>query len=1097
MKQFYKVILAFATVIPAFVSCNKEDDKNTEPVKIVRTVNFSAGEVTKTVFGTPAEGYVPTLWTENKTVGISLNFLAKYESSKPEVSGEGASATFRADIEDNGSSSYSFYAVSPYSSLVSVSSTYSSIQVDIPASQIPLSTSVDESAQILVAKYAAGASFPTSMISMEFEHLTAYGKISFSNLSLADGEAIASVSLTATEDWVGRYYYYPDNQGTLTANSAGKTITLTTTSDSNIWFACAPVDLGGKDVKVVITTDKATTYTKNITIPAGKTFVSGKVNAFTINMAGITADTADEYVLVTSAADLTVGSQVIIAAPGETAMAMSTTQNANNRGATSITKDDNKITGPSDAVQIFTIAEGTTNGTVAFDTGNGYIYAASSSSNWLRTEDDLTANSSWTVSIDGNGIATVVAQGDNTRNYLRYNGTNNPPIFSCYASTSSVDTKVSLYKLTAPDTRAESEIAWSDDLGMGDVKDQELVLPTLTNPHNLTVTYSSSDPNVATVEENAHTVTLLKEGETQIHAVFAGNDDYKPADVYYTLEVYDTREEVTLSFGTASYVLTIGTDDYNNFVGQTATASPSVEVTYALTGDAVGTLNTSNGSITLDGTTTGTATITASFAGDDIYKAANASYTITVDNSAAPVNYSTLETSNVTLSATGGTNASSATVNGQSALKAGTSKNAGAVVIEVPAGTTKLHLHAVGWNGENVTLGIEGATATATPSSLDLTSDTNISGSSTSYSLSNVANYYFCIDLEGITSDTELTFSSSKRFVIWGVNAEAFVDTRDEAGMSWSAENATATYNTGNTLSFDAPTLTLGNAGSVTYSSSDETIATISASGVVSVNLTDNSIKEGSTTIKAIFAGDDNYKPQTVSYTLTVVDDREAVAAPTFSPAAGEVAENTQVSINSVSGATVYYTLDGSVPTTESTVYSEPIVINVAKTVKAIATKTGYRPSAVASATYTIAGGDEPKTSSLVFTAACGGSGTADDGTVWTVTSDGTESNFDSTKGIHYGTGSAEVKYITLTTSDITGTISKVVVNASTASGVSATVGVTVGGNAFGGDPKSLTTSAANYSFEGSASGEIVVTVTKPSKAAKALYVKSIEVTYN
>ena len=139
----------------------------------------------------------------------------------------------------------------------------------------------------------------------------------------------------------------------------------------------------------------------------------------------------------------------------------------------------------------------------------------------------------------------------------------------------------------------------------------------------------------------------------------------------------------------------------------------------------------------------------------------------------------------------------------------------------------------------------------------------------------------------------------------------------------------------------------------------------------------------------------------------------------------------------------------------------------------------------------------DPKTSTLTFTAACGGSGTADDGTVWTVTSDGTESTYDATKGIHYGTGSAEVKYITLTTSDITGTISKVVVNASTASGVSATVGVTVGGNAFGGDPKSLTTSAANYSFEGSASGEIVVTVTKPSKAAKALYVKSIEVTYN
>ncbi len=134
--------------------------------------------------------------------------------------------------------------------------------------------------------------------------------------------------------------------------------------------------------------------------------------------------------------------------------------------------------------------------------------------------------------------------------------------------------------------------------------------------------------------------------------------------------------------------------------------------------------------------------------------------------------------------------------------------------------------------------------------------------------------------------------------------------------------------------------------------------------------------------------------------------------------------------------------------------------------------------------------------STLTFTAACGGSGTADDGAKWTVTSDGTESTWDKDKGIHYGTSSAQVKYIQLSTSDILGNITKVVVNASTASGVTATVSVTVGGSAFGGSAQSLTTSAANYTFEGSASGEIIVLITKPSKATKALYCKSIEVTY-
>ena len=139
-------------------------------------------------------------------------------------------------------------------------------------------------------------------------------------------------------------------------------------------------------------------------------------------------------------------------------------------------------------------------------------------------------------------------------------------------------------------------------------------------------------------------------------------------------------------------------------------------------------------------------------------------------------------------------------------------------------------------------------------------------------------------------------------------------------------------------------------------------------------------------------------------------------------------------------------------------------------------------------------GADEVST--LTFEAKANGSGTADDEATWTVTSDGTESNFDNTKGIHYGTSSGQVTYSTLSTSDISGTISKVVVNASTASGVSATVSVTIDGEAFGGDAQSLTTSAANYTFEGSASGEIIVTITKPSKAAKAIYCKSVAVTY-
>ena len=144
--------------------------------------------------------------------------------------------------------------------------------------------------------------------------------------------------------------------------------------------------------------------------------------------------------------------------------------------------------------------------------------------------------------------------------------------------------------------------------------------------------------------------------------------------------------------------------------------------------------------------------------------------------------------------------------------------------------------------------------------------------------------------------------------------------------------------------------------------------------------------------------------------------------------------------------------------------------------------------------------------SDLTFEAACGGTGTADDGKGWTITSDASESNFDgdsgSGRGIHYGTNNTTtglVTYISLTSSDFTvGRITKVEVNAAAAS--AATVQVNIGGSAFGGAPKSLDSSAHPsdpYTFTGNvAADEIEVLITKPAAAAKALYCRSIVVTY-
>lgn len=81
----------------------------------------------------------------------------------------------------------------------------------------------------------------------------------------------------------------------------------------------------------------------------------------------------------------------------------------------------------------------------------------------------------------------------------------------------------------------------------------------------------------------------------------------------------------------------------------------------------------------------------------------------------------------------------------------------------------------------------------------------------------------------------------------------------------------------------------------------------------------------------------------------------EKVTNPVFTPAAGAIFAGTGVTLAcTTEGAAIHYTIDGTEPTAESTPYTEPIVINEATTVKAIAVKDGMEASSVVTAEYTI-----------------------------------------------------------------------------------------------------------------------------------------------
>lgn len=145
-------------------------------------------------------------------------------------------------------------------------------------------------------------------------------------------------------------------------------------------------------------------------------------------------------------------------------------------------------------------------------------------------------------------------------------------------------------------------------------------------------------------------------------------------------------------------------------------------------------------------------------------------------NKPAPSGFATTYTSNVTMTTSATSSAAKVIIGGTKydAVKAGTGGKKGELSIKIPAGTTKLHIHAAGWKGDNSSFTIEGATVS--DKTITLISDNGVANGSPFTLKGDPTNYYKELSLTGVTAETTLTITATKkndcRFVIFGVNAE-------------------------------------------------------------------------------------------------------------------------------------------------------------------------------------------------------------------------------------------------------------------------------------------------------------------------------------
>ena len=343
----------------------------------------------------------------------------------------------------------------------------------------------------------------------------------------------------------------------------------------------------GDEVKFTVTpiTSKYVVSSVIVTWPDGSTTnptLAGGVYSFTMQgrNAVVTAICVREavgdgsFVLVTDATTLNAGDKVIITnsktVGSLTAVAMSTTQNDNNRGEAEVTIVDGPKITPSASVQVFTL-EGDANGWY-FNTGNGYIYAASSTKNYLRTEITKDDNAKAEISIT-NDVASIVFQGTNTRNVLQYNTSG---MFSCYSSASQSD--VYLFKQTAAGLMVDidpngGEVIGSQEVTIDANVEGAMVQYKIGNddwstpaeaPVTTTITGNVGDNVVvyakATVVDDDE--TLEDETDATFHFVAPDAPSITPA----SQSIIDVKQNVTIESG-----YTNGTIEYSIDGGTTWT----------------------------------------------------------------------------------------------------------------------------------------------------------------------------------------------------------------------------------------------------------------------------------------------------------------------------------------------------------------------------------------------------------------------------------------------------------------------------------------------------------------------------------------------
>lgn len=536
MKKVCALGMLAAAAI-AFAGCSKEveiQDKSAGTHTLTFTVQKDIDTKTAVQEGDGVASYV---WTEGDEAYIHVFENGKESTEKTVTfSSDYKIATVQATFADYDTTAFSYSAV--YGSSLA-NKTHNPL---IPSAQSPRLDSFDPAADVLVsdepiefegkAKAAEDAEFKFVM-----KRVVSANKMTLKGL--VPGEKVTKVELASDKYFASRYMIekkdYTGDAKKLVLDFSDINAVVGTDGSFPVYFISAPVTEAS--FSVTVTTDQHI-YTRN-DFSSKLTFAVGTFRRFGINLSGYGEEISEGtvYTLVETQDDLFNGATYIIYGSG---YALGE-QKTNNRGAVAVTDEDGTITIDNTITVFPVVLEAVTGGYAIKDIeNNGYLYNNASDKNYLKNTVSKDEYTTWTITIN-QGVAHINNVNTEVRGIMGFNPNNGSPLFAAYSTIPKGGTSdLALY--VDPSTCVELEeaglaynvsspiaVAWAD-------KDS-FVKPTLTNPHSLTVTYTSSDPGVATVDENTGDISFVGDGTTIITASSAKTSTYKAGSASYQITV--------------------------------------------------------------------------------------------------------------------------------------------------------------------------------------------------------------------------------------------------------------------------------------------------------------------------------------------------------------------------------------------------------------------------------------------------------------------------------------------------------------------------------------------------------------------------------